>query len=484
MSTGFPFDLDTGDTDASKDNRIATGDALLTFARKLATSAGERSALASQQAFWAGLNRNWELLATTFQPEQDDEYEHYLLGLLRVTRNAVAGESANQDHAYVSEPHIRRILQQLTAGVWLTDDTYNLHVQGLTQLLSNVITANDALAQRLWETYAALPGESSPILRLLYSRDIKTIIPTFVLVLNCTIDSAPRMQLMTESRTTLPLLDWIDRATELGEEGDEGTVFQLGYTIFSNAFKLDLFDHLFVSLSIPSQPLPPAQFTLLKLYDSYLHSPSRPSTSTATVYSLLPALLSLSEHVRRLQDQQQPEINVGQGMVLIHDILNETVLEEDSRKQRDLRVVVERSRGEDGLGVPESLIELLRHLISHAPATSPLDTRTEPSAPDALSYVNRSIVRLISTISHGSRDVQDRVGAAGGLEVILSLTTGDGRNPYLREHALFAVRNLLAGHLENQRRVEVLELEGTEDASGGVTGLRLRAKGDGAANGG
>ncbi|KZP01867.1 hypothetical protein CALVIDRAFT_559655 [Calocera viscosa TUFC12733] len=483
MSSGFPFGLDTGDNDASKENRIATGDALLAFARNLAVSAGERSALAAQPAFWIGLHRNWELLATNFQPGEDDGYADYLLGLARVTRNAVAGVPTNQEHAFVAEPHVRRVLQQLTAGVWLEEETYFPHVQGLAQLLSNVITANDALAQRLWETYAALPGESSPIIRLLYSRDTKTIIPTFVLVLNCTVESVKRAQLLPQSRTLLPLLDWINRVTESEEEGDEEKVFQLGYAVFSNAFNLNLFDDLFASLSIPSQPLPPAQLTLLKLYDSYLHAPSRSSTDTPSVYSLLPSLLSLSAHIRHLRDHQQPEINVGQGIVLVLDIINETILEEDNRKQRDLRVVLERSRDHDGLGVPESLIGLLRHLTSHTPAISPLDTASDSSAPDALSYVNRSIVRLISTIAHGSRDVQDRVGTAGGLEAILSLTTGDGRNPYLREHALFAVRNLLAGNVENQKRVEGLELQGTEDASGGITGLKLKTADHGPVNG-
>ncbi|EJT96597.1 hypothetical protein DACRYDRAFT_120025 [Dacryopinax primogenitus] len=478
MSIGFPYGLDTGDANSSKEDRISTGTALLSYSRHLASSAEARSALAPQDDFWVGLNRNWELLASVFQPGEDEGYADYLLGLTRLTRNAVAGVPENQNKAFIAEPSIRIIVQALTAGVWLNDEGYYPHVQSLAQLLSNMITSNDTLAQRIWEAYAALPGELSPILRLLYSTDVNTIISTFVLVLNLTVESVHRTTILPETRVVVPLLDWIDRVFESEEEGDEAKVFQLGYSVFSNVFQLDLFDHLFVSLSIPSHLLPPAQLTLLKLYDSYLHAPSRSTVPISSVYSLIPSLLSLSEHIRHLQDHQQPEVNLGQGIVLVLDIVNQSVLREDadSKSKRDLRAVLERSRGEDGVGVPESLIELLRYLTSHTPAIHPLDEGPESTEPDALSYVNRSIVRLVSTLAHGSPEVQDRVGQVGGVELILSLTTGDRRNPYLREHALFAVRNLLAGNVENQKRVEGIELQGTEDASGGITGLKLRAR--------
>jgi hypothetical protein len=60
------------------------------------------------------------------------------------------------------------------------------------------------------------------------------------------------------------------------------------------------------------------------------------------------------------------------------------------------------------------------------------------------------LVRLLANAAHlGGRPVQDAIGACGGVEGLLSHCTIDGRNPFLREWAIFGVRNLTLGHLGN-----------------------------------
>jgi len=104
---------------------------------------------------------------------------------------------------------------------------------------------------------------------------------------------------------------------------------------------------------------------------------------------------------------------------------------------------------------------------------------TKSPPPDAskdtkgFSYLKRDLVRLLGTISHEHKEIQDRVRKCGGIEVVMSLTVIDERNPCqywlyfplhlptawldLQEHALFALRNLLHKNPENQAAVDTMK---------------------------
>ncbi|KAI0788785.1 spinocerebellar ataxia type 10 protein domain-containing protein [Abortiporus biennis] len=94
----------------------------------------------------------------------------------------------------------------------------------------------------------------------------------------------------------------------------------------------------------------------------------------------------------------------------------------------------------------------------YVPQSTPAnDTSTQRSDPKGFLYLKRDLVRLLGTISYKSRLIQDRVRACHGLQVILNLCVIDERNPYLREHAIFALRNLLNGNAENQTLVNDIQ---------------------------
>ncbi|KAF9462934.1 spinocerebellar ataxia type 10 protein domain-containing protein [Collybia nuda] len=116
-------------------------------------------------------------------------------------------------------------------------------------------------------------------------------------------------------------------------------------------------------------------------------------------------------------------------------------------------------------GIVECLIELLRLFDLFLPrinfgkpvvSTSGMTTPTQQSTPDntGFMYVKRDLVRLLGILCHGVKAVQDRARESGGIEVVMSLCVVDERNPYLREHAIFTLRNLLKDNLENQAVVE------------------------------
>ncbi|KAN0065959.1 hypothetical protein ACQY0O_001093 [Thecaphora frezii] len=67
------------------------------------------------------------------------------------------------------------------------------------------------------------------------------------------------------------------------------------------------------------------------------------------------------------------------------------------------------------------------------------------------------------------RHVQDRVREKGGLFDVLNMTVLDVRNPYMREHAIFTLRYLLASNRESQEMVARLQpLQQDGEAKGGV----------------
>lgn len=140
------------------------------------------------------------------------------------------------------------------------------------------------------------------------------------------------------------------------------------------------------------------------------------------------------------------------------------------------------------------------HQSHSAPAATipPKDPATEDDGPvkAGFSYVKRDLVRLLGISCAGERGVQDRVRACGGIPVVMNLCVVDERNPCkspepsiyldrpgrdpllcfapfhlglvaplmvltphncfpdLREHAIFALHNLLEGNAENQSLVD------------------------------
>ncbi|KAF9982808.1 hypothetical protein BGZ75_005715 [Mortierella antarctica] len=130
-------------------------------------------------------------------------------------------------------------------------------------------------------------------------------------------------------------------------------------------------------------------------------------------------------------------------------------------------------------GLVENAIELLRQADkSLARVTKPVSTmpsntsesmaaNTESSLLSNTSTLQgqqsffvglkRDIVRLVGNLAYRSRHVQDRIRQCNGLIVMLSQCNIDDANPYLREYAILAMKNILSGNSENQALIEELQ---------------------------
>ncbi|KAL5531612.1 hypothetical protein ACEPAG_4489 [Sanghuangporus baumii] len=132
-----------------------------------------------------------------------------------------------------------------------------------------------------------------------------------------------------------------------------------------------------------------------------------------------------------------------------------------------------------GDGLIEELIELLRLLDAFLPRIMFGRASWSTARPDTTSsdqidkkedrgfiYLKRDLVHLLGILCYENRAVQDRVRNCHGIPVVMNLCVTDERNPYLREHALFTLRNLLHSNLENQAVVDSIKPVGTWDENG------------------
>lgn len=92
-----------------------------------------------------------------------------------------------------------------------------------------------------------------------------------------------------------------------------------------------------------------------------------------------------------------------------------------------------------------TLIQLLGVLVfQHSPTSLPQ------------SFQERSLLENEEELKM-VRTVQNRVRDLGGLLKVVGMTRLDERNPYIREHAIFTLRYLLQGNLENQDVIAQLQ---------------------------
>ncbi|KZV72208.1 hypothetical protein PENSPDRAFT_742856 [Peniophora sp. CONT] len=488
----------------------------------------------SSPSIWPALGKMWGDTAATVEKEEEETGEAALVtSLARVTRNLVAGIAHNQEHAFAFEPFVSRLIRVYTSWTRESEESSRIALRMLTQLLSNVVTVNDGLQTRLIQRYLIEEEERSLLIRLAESHDAKTILALLVLLLNCIRQSRTRAEILVKSitgnRLCIALLDKVEDNLDEDPAQSGGQVFELGYALFTSLFEHGLFGQLYSGISIQDEPISPPQTTLLKLLDSYLQARigAEPELyDAATTEALVSTFDVLSSFVQKaiahavpghasppptadsasasavadtlLENDAEMELNTPgaaaglrsldlqlppacAALVLVAQCLHALLLAESEAAQptdRSKNVVLKSPPD-----VIESLLDTLRQLdiflpriafgkVTPSPAAPPSAGAGDPSRADAhgFAYVKRDLVRLLGTLVHGSRSAQDRVRTAKGIEVILNLCVVDERNPYLREHAIFALRNLLHENKENQAVVEELKPVGTWDGSAAFEG--------------
>ncbi|KAJ3878910.1 spinocerebellar ataxia type 10 protein domain-containing protein [Lentinula edodes] len=487
------------------------------------------------------------------------------VSLARFMRNLVAGVSGNQIKAFEDEPIIRRLLHYYTSWSSIEDEEASFTARILTQMLSNIITGNEALISNLWETYLNLQEDQVILIRLLASPDNRILLAVLTMIINCVRESRSRTgnfehgdvtglldrwrashqnfhrKMLTRTpigaRICIILLDDMVKLYD-ADEGSEGArAFDVGYSIFTRIIETGLMPDLYIKLAVMDEIVTPHQTTLLKLLDSYLQStpvssPGTQSRIMKTHVKLCPMLsnlfFSLSTYAQTAMrrsllssdsnvvpdhsidvDVQGPPAEldvllpkVCEALVLTAQcIITITLAAHSYHHSSPTSSNSTASTHEsihaffnqihlEGVGLVENLVELLRLLDRFLPRINfgkPVATSAGPTveqtkqketlAPSVqaptpapgnpgFNFLKRDLVRLLGILCNEDRAVQDRLRKCGGIEVVLNLCVIDERNPYLREHAIFALHNLLKDNPANQAVVEEIKPTGQWDENG------------------
>ncbi|GAW09512.1 ataxin-10-like protein [Lentinula edodes] len=176
------------------------------------------------------------------------------VSLARFMRNLVAGVSGNQIKAFEDEPIIRRLLHYYTSWSSIENEEASFTARILTQMLSNIITGNEALISNLWETYLNLQEDQVILIRLLASPDNRILLAVLTMIINCVRESRSRTKMLTRTpigaRICIILLDDMVKLYD-ADEGSEGArAFDVGYSIFTRIIETGLMPDLYTELAI------------------------------------------------------------------------------------------------------------------------------------------------------------------------------------------------------------------------------------------
>ncbi|KAG0151105.1 hypothetical protein CROQUDRAFT_87230 [Cronartium quercuum f. sp. fusiforme G11] len=384
------------------------------------------------------VNGAWQWVASKLEDLEDEKDERPILfasALAALTRNLVVGSPALQDGLRPSIELVLKVLWYTSAIVRLEDVRFNLLNLRSTQTLANLLTSNSLSIEHAWPMLTEVDERQSVLLRLTYTKDHKILLTIAVLLIN-SIHNSPH-------RTCHP----IKLLTQLFERLDELLLVQ------SPAFELinQDFQTFYQSQQMSSQPVSPSQLVILKVLES----------SSSTQASALDFLLSrLPLLIQRLvidRPELEPELSLRlwQAIVLMASTLVKLVEQRDSteKPRPELQNAV--------VEVVKASISLLRQMPRNL-TTIPLDDEEEGIKKQCertpATQLRIALLQLLSALCHlDQRIAQDTIRLEGGLGLILGLTVFDSDQPYLREHALFLIRNTLLENLENQMVIREME---------------------------
>ncbi|WVQ99934.1 hypothetical protein IAU59_007077 [Kwoniella sp. CBS 9459] len=441
----------------------------------------------------------WNPLATSFDPSSsnlstststsegyasEDSRIQLALALAKLERNLVAGLQAFQDAAEAHEPAIRRLVFNVTTFVRIEDPRFFTLQAVLAQLLCNLISpaspdpGADRLADKYLRLYLSGKREDDVVIRLLDSRDSRTNHATLHLLNNVVRDNPTRLELLLTDvgvRWCAKILGRMDQWVE----ADDG-LFELGASIFNALISSSLHTRLFDLLADSSEPITPSQTTLLKVLDSHLASSSSsdptPLPRPSPHLFLIPLFHVLTRYTLASigQGADDPRLpKVFEGLILVTEGLCAIGLAVQGRKDRrkyevgsgleeggDEEVVERLKSAGEGQGVVKPTVALLRSLDTFFPRINPRSKSSPQQQSDGAAIateelrpfanLKRNLVQLLGILSFEDTAVGDQVREAEGIQLLLSMTEIDEGNPYLREHALLCVRNLMLNNPANQ----------------------------------
>ncbi|GAA5987350.1 hypothetical protein JCM10908_001921 [Rhodotorula pacifica] len=317
-----------------------------------------------------------------------------------------------------------------------------------------------------------------------------------------------------------------EKADAMTQESFTSDIFGLTFFIVQQLIGQRAFEPAYETHALmPGYAISPTLVTMLKFLDGHL-SLSAHATSPSSL-ALVPFLLRQLEHLSNslindnsAQGRGRDAADAGtfQGVVLVLHCLCSIGLamekEEEVASEVSAEEVAVSEKMLDGLETVVRLLGFSQTLMPPpvarpapppsvdgaspdtmqqfaAPAPAATSASVPPNAPmaspdgtAAIAQLQRAAVQYLGIASFAPpgrladartktrvKAAQDRVREAGGLGLVLGMCQIDERNPTMREHALFTIRNLLKGNQANQDFVDALKPQYRVDQNGELLDL-------------
>ncbi|BGP17529.1 hypothetical protein JCM10213_004071 [Rhodosporidiobolus nylandii] len=494
-------------------NSSGTSDELVQLLRPprlgLRSSPSLRTEYGSASGFWQALAGVWKVEADRLAAD-DKASIPAVTALAAFLLSLCTQEKENQARAVEHvEPELRRILLVASSLFNLEDAAYQGMTRICCQALANLVTGNETVASKFFPQRLHLEEKDNLLQRLLASPDAGTLQALLIFLLNSVHGSRERALLLGSSKSGAGLVDRLmvlvgalfdDETPEgIANEDFSSDIFALTFAIMQQLISLGVLADTYRGHALmPDFAIDPSLVTLLKFLDGFLSLPGR--ASSAPALALVPFLVSqlaalstnlINEGAARVRDAA--DAATFQGVVLVLHCLCSIglSLDQESEEWEVKEKEVEQVKGEMVEGV-EDVVGLLRFSQTLLPPPGPGRTTsaappsgakieevdsTPSAAPSraatpAFAQLQRTCAQFLGIVSFApperkmtietrgaTKAAQDRVREAGGLGVLLSMCQIDERNPTMREHALFAIRNLLKGNQASQDFIEGIKPE-------------------------
>ncbi|EGF83378.1 hypothetical protein BATDEDRAFT_84926 [Batrachochytrium dendrobatidis JAM81] len=302
------------------------------------------------------------------------------------------------------------------------------------QALSNMCTSNTLVQSSIWQFFVR---ESQLLSLFLLFADPASVNKDFV-------DN------ITGSEAIASILNVF--ANESGTQTDN---FELSYSCIKNLLISDLAPAIWTSLEqIENGGMSSVHVALLKALDGMVNGSAQLNVSLPNTSKLISRILvSTTKKLQTLLSTPEPQLDSSIQHICTFVVLVLQYLGVASQISTEAEIS---SWVDDGLA--KSLITLLHGVSKLQPIF--VDKSSSPShdiKSNIFFMIRCDIMKVIANITYTSQQAQNEIRMCDGIPLVLSNCVIDDLNPYLREYALFAVRNLTKNNRENQMLIASLE---------------------------
>ncbi|CAB4442970.1 unnamed protein product [Rhizophagus irregularis] len=417
-----------------------------------------RETLGQESQFWIVTTKLWDWTSERLLKDELSVLP-IISELVRLFRNIVAAVLENQNQAL--DQKWNEITEKI---LWYSmlkfdDNRFVPILRFGSQALSNVITGNVDAQELIWSDFMNRTEPNDILSTLVNCEDCVVLTSVLVLVYNCIHENEFRSKTLIESHSGIRFLKLLLERADTLLEDESSQNFELMYALISRLIDFGFFPSLYDSLNHPSIQVPTRhQIILLKILDSVFFSSSLKinETSISLCTRIVKGFNSICPRVIYIMQQAENNSVVMENSHLLYTALVlflQCIGKLSQEGDREMRECLFKE------GIITSSISLLFQADKTLPRmtnATTLVTQTHQQASSDFKFVKRDIVKIIGNMAYENKIVQDEVRELGGIPLILNQCNIDDNNPYIREYAIFALRNLLINNPENQKLVEQL----------------------------